>query len=495
VNDNDLPGAPASGSPDPIPPADEPAPPVAVEPVEAGHVSAAAVAVPGDGPGPAPDAVHRQNRIAVVGTIALVVALALGGGFVAGRATAPAADDGSTAGIGATPTPAGATLDPSVAVPTPAASAGPDLPSEGNRLGSADAKLVLDYWADFQCPFCRKFAEETIPLLAPYIEDGTVALVHRDFAFIGPESTDAAIAVRCAGREGLYWPMHDAVYAAQDGENEGAFARERLLAIGESVGLDGATLQACLDDRTLLAEVLDDTSAGSRTGIQSTPTLDVNGNRFTGVPDFAQVQAAIEAAVAGASPVPAPTPQPLSDPWAALPTDGRTAGAATAPVTVALWMDYQATGSGTIASALGPELRSRVLDGKVRLELHDLALLGDESVTAAVALRCVEAQDGPTWFVHDVLSSSARGTGSGIYTPQNLLQLAAQLGLDVQAFNACLDDAAVAAAVESDTAEGKAAGLADAPAIIVSTAGKETDRFSGTIDAAKVLAAIDAAAK
>ncbi len=162
-------------------------------------------------------------------------------------------------------------------MPTPAASTGPDLPSDGNRLGSADAKVVIDYWADYQCPFCAKFAQETIPLLTPYIADGTVALVHRDYAFIGPESSDAAIAVRCAGREGKYWPMHDAVYAAQDGENEGAFARDRLAAIGASIGLDGSKLEACFADRSLLAEVLADTAAGVRTGIESTPTADVNG--------------------------------------------------------------------------------------------------------------------------------------------------------------------------------------------------------------------------
>ena len=385
---------------------------------------------------PASASAHRQNRIALVGTVALVVALAVGAGFLA-RGTVPG--DGGAAAIGGSPS-AGATLDPSAPVPTPAASTGPGLPSDGNRLGSADAKVVIDYWADYQCPFCAKFAKETIPQLTPLIADGTVALVHRDYAFIGTESVDAAIAVRCAGREGKYWPMHDAVYAAQDGENKGAFARDRLAVIGASVGLDGGKLDACFADRSLLADVLADTAAGVRSAIELTPTADVNGKRFLGVPKFDDIKAAVDAAVAGATPAPLPTQRPIEDPWAGTPTDGRTAGDAAAPVTVALWMDYQSTDSATVAKELGAELRTRVANGKVRLELHDLALLSDESVTAGVALRCIAAQDGPTWLIHDILSVSAQGKDAGIYTAENFLRLASQLGLDVATLDTCLAD-------------------------------------------------------
>ncbi len=503
VNDTDPPVVPPPGTPESNPaiddaglsakpePAAEPALPTEAEQAVEPEPEPVAEPAPPVEPAKASGGAHRQNRVAILGTVALVVALAIGAGYLLGRGTGT--DDGdAVAGIGGTPS-AGATLDPSAPVPTPAVSTGPDLPSDGNRLGSADAKVVIDYWADYQCPFCAKFAQETIPLLTPYIADGTVALVHRDYAFIGPESSDAAIAVRCAGREGKYWPMHDAVYAAQNGENEGAFARDRLAAIGASVGLDGAKLEACFADRSLLAEVLADTAAGVRVGIESTPTADVNGTRFLGVPKFDDVKAAIDAAVAGATPVPLPTQRPINDPWAGTPTDGRTAGDAAAPVTVALWMDYQATNGATVANALGGELRTRVADGTVRLELHDLALLGDQSVTAGVALRCFDAQGGPTWLMHDILAVSAQGKDAGIYTPENLLRLTSQLGLDVAAFDACLADPAIAQAVRDETAEGKAAGLSEGPAIVVSAGGKETARFAGALDPAKVLAAIDAA--
>lgn len=445
--------------------------------------------------GARPDAVRGQNRIAVIGTILLLVALAFAGGFAIGRGTAPA---GSVA-LAPVPTATAGSAGPSVS-PSPVAgglTAAPSAPtaleSEGARLGRPDAKVVVDYWADYQCPYCSKFAQEVIPQLQSRIADGTVALVHHDFAFIGPESIAAAKAVRCATGEGKYWQMHDAVYAAQNGENQGAFSPDRLKAVAASIGLDEAAFAACLDDHATLVQVLDDTSAGVRAGIESTPTIVVNGNRFLGVPDVAKFLATIDAAAAGAPPAAQPTSTPASDPWTGTATSGREAGDASAPVTVELWMDYQATASAAVAKTLEPELRKRVADGSARLVLRDLALLGDESVAAATAVRCVADQGGPAWLTHDVLSVNAQGTGSGIWVTDTLLRVASQLGLDVTAFDACLANPSIAQAVKDETAEGTAKGLTAGPTIVVRKGDGEVGRFSGEIDATKVLAAIDGA--
>ncbi len=502
VNDSDPTGAPASAAPapdpDPTTTVIEPVPPVPAIPVDVRAPDAGVPGVP-SAPGPVPDSVRTQNRLALLGTVALVVALAFGGGLAVGRATAPGgapADDGvvlapATAAPGASVAPSGS----AVVDPTPPGSAGPSLPSDGNRLGSADAKVVVEYWADYQCPFCAKFALETIPQLVPLIEDGTIALVHRDDAFIGPESIDAAVAVRCAARDGKYWAMHDAVYAAQAGENQGAFARPKLVAIGTSIGLDATTLEACMSDRAALVDVLADTAEAVRIGIESTPTVIVNGTRFLGVPDLAKLRAAIDGAVAGATPEPAPSVAPAANPWSDTRASGLVAGDPAAPVAVDLWLDYQSTDSNAVAASLDPELRTRIAAGTVVARLHDLALLGDESVVAATTLRCTAAQDGPAWFVHDVLARSARGKDAGLFTAENLLRLGAQLGMDVRQLDACMGDPAVAQAVRDETAQGQADGMTVSPVIVISAGGTEKARFAGPLDLAKVLAAIDAAAK
>ncbi len=423
---------------------------------------------------------RRQNRGAAIGLMALVVALAFGAGLAIGRASVPATPVGSQ--------PAGS-LAPGAASAVPTAGAG--LPSDGPRLGRADATVVIDYWADYQCPFCARFAETVIPELTSRIADGTVALVHRDYAFLGDESVDAAVAVRCAGREDKFWAMHDAVYTAQQGENQGAFARPRLAQIAASVGLDAAAFDACMDDRSVLVEVLDDTSAGVRSGIVSTPTIDVNGTRFPGVDDVSKLMATVDAAAAGASPAALPTPVSSPDPWSGVVTNGRAAGDAAAAVSVELWMDYQAPGSAVVATELEPMLRTRILAGSIRVEQHDLATLGDESVLAAAAVRCIARQGGPTWFTHDVLAAAAQGAGAGIFTTRNILRFGSRMGLDVSALSACLDDPAIVADVTEDTAAGDAAGLSNPPAVVVRRGGLEVARFSGTLDVTAILAAID----
>jgi protein-disulfide isomerase len=446
--------------------------------------------VPPDPVAPDPG-VRMQNRIALLGTLGLLAVLVVGGAIL--LAQGPGRDDPPVPAIGASPTAAGS-LDPSIVVPTPLADDPlAALKSDGNRLGRADARVVVEYWADYQCPACAMFAQQRMPDLFPLIADGTVALVHRDFAFIGPESLDAAIAVRCAGREDRYWPMHDAVYAAQAGENKGAFARDRLGAIGATVGLDPTTIEACFDDRELRLDVLDDIAEATRTAVQSTPSIDVNGKRFVGVPGPGEMEAAIAAAVAGASPEPLPTQAPIADPWADAGAVGRGAGPTSAPVTIDLWLDYQSLDSATVTGQLGAGLQARVTDGTIRVVLHDLALLGEASIVAATFVRCVDAQGGPGWLVSDFLSGPSQGPDAGIFIPDNLLSLGTQIGLDIRALDACLSDDAVAQAVRNETASGQALGLTSGPAVIISAGGAEVARFTGALDAAAVLEAIDQA--
>lgn len=439
---------------------------------------------------PATEPRSPRRRPAGAGLL-LLVALVFASGVVAGRLTAPGPEaPGAASPAASAGTAAGRSPGPGASsTSSPAPHLG--LPASGTRLGSPDARLVIDYWADYQCPFCARFAEQVIPALVSRIEEGSLALVHRDDAFLGPESIDAAVAVRCAGRQDAYWPMHDAVYAAQDGENRGAFRPERLARIAASVGLEPTAFAGCMEDRSVLVEVLDDTSAAVRAGVVSTPTLDVNGRRFEGLPDIDRLLATIDDALAGASPVPLPTREPPFDPWAAVPTGDRSAGPPDAPLTVELWTDYQAPGMSAVAAELEPELLKRAEAGELRVELRDLAALGAESVAAAAAVRCTAGQDGQALLVHDILASVGRGEGRGIFVPRNLLRLAANLGLDVRAFDACLEDPRVAAAIEAETAEGRRLGLPGGPAVVLRSRGAEVDRFTGELEVAGVLAAVD----
>lgn len=189
------------------------------------------------------------------------------------------------------------------------------IPAEDSVLGSADAPVTVEVWADFQCPACGHFARETEPqLIRTFVAPGSVKLVHHDFAFLGggrsyDESVEAAAAARCAARQGRFWDMEGWLYANQHGENAGAFTRDRLAAIAERVGLDVAAWTSCMDSGTEQAAVRAETQAGAAQGISSTPTIIVNGTPHVGALSYEQL-ATIIRGLLPASPSPAASPSP-----------------------------------------------------------------------------------------------------------------------------------------------------------------------------------------
>jgi protein-disulfide isomerase len=200
--------------------------------------------------------------------------------------------------------------------PTPTELVDPDNP---RALGPADSPVTVEVWSDFQCPACGFWALQVEPdLVDEYVADGSVHLVYRDLAFLdggdpNGESQQSAAAARCAGDQGSFWPYHDYLYENQDGENDGAFRRERLDEIAEAVGLDMDAFDSCMSDSAALEAVRAETAQGQQAGVSSTPTLAINGvlQRPGALPmeDTSSgpgLRTLIDAELAKASPTPAP---------------------------------------------------------------------------------------------------------------------------------------------------------------------------------------------
>jgi protein-disulfide isomerase len=191
---------------------------------------------------------------------------------------------------------------------------------DGRAIGPSSAPATLTVYSDFQCPACDTFATKMGPeLVKDYVGAGKLRIVYKDFAFIGPESDAAAVAARCAGDQGLFWPYHDYLFANQKGENLGNFNRDRLIQIARAVGVkDEATFTSCLDTQPPLDATKAETAEGQGLGVQSTPTLFLNGEKIVGVPAYTDLAAKIDAIVAG-SPAPsgsaaAPSPSASAAP-------------------------------------------------------------------------------------------------------------------------------------------------------------------------------------
>jgi len=173
----------------------------------------------------------------------------------------------------------------------------PDDLRVGRSLGSPEAPVRIDVYEDPQCPACGLFTSRIEPLLiAGPIADGEVFFTYKDMTFLGPESFEAAAAMRVAEElDGKFWEYHDVLFHNQGAENEGAFSTSRLADMAELIGLDRDEFLAELVDPRYVEAVQAEFDEARELGINSTPTLVVNGGLHPGVPDWDELRELIAA--------------------------------------------------------------------------------------------------------------------------------------------------------------------------------------------------------
>ena len=135
--------------------------------------------------------------------------------------------------------------------------------------GKPDAPLTIIEFSDYQCPYCKRHVEQTLPkLLSDYVDSGKARYAFRDYPLeqIHPLAPKAAEAARCAGDQGKYWEMHDRLFA-----NQNALQPEKLSGHAKALNLDVAAFQACLDDKRHALQVREDIEAGDGVGARGTP--------------------------------------------------------------------------------------------------------------------------------------------------------------------------------------------------------------------------------
>ena len=190
------------------------------------------------------------------------------------RARVAQALEGDAGGAGAV------SLDTRVPVPIAGA------PTRGAR----SPEVVIVWFGDYECPFCRQLAPQIQSLLAEHPDD--VLLVFRQFPLsIHPGARLDAEAAMCAAAQGRFWALHDAMYASP-----GRRLRPSELArLAATAGLDVARFLADLDGGRCAAAVDADIALGEQLGVEATPTLFVDGIKLDGMPRPGVLQALVEA--------------------------------------------------------------------------------------------------------------------------------------------------------------------------------------------------------
>ena len=166
-------------------------------------------------------------------------------------------------------------------------------------LGKVNAPVTMVEFTDYECPFCRAYHNASFgQIKKKYIDTGKVRYVSRDYPLpFHPRALPAAKVARCAGDQGKFWEMREALIT-------NALDTETMVKLANDLKLDQKKLQACIADekldQALQADIAD---AENTAGVSGTPTFvigptggdTVQGEKIVGAQPLPQFEARIQA--------------------------------------------------------------------------------------------------------------------------------------------------------------------------------------------------------
>ncbi len=173
-----------------------------------------------------------------------------------------------------------------------------DIPTEGYpSLGPDDAPIVIVEFSDFQCPFCRRFHDETYhDLLNAY--PGQIRFVYRNLPLtsIHPDAMPSAIASLCANDQNAYWDFHEKLFSSE------VLTRDTFIQYATDLSLNVEEFSACLDSGKHDDFIAKDMDFALNLGVQSTPTFFINGLAVVGAQPISTFSQIIDKELAGEIP-------------------------------------------------------------------------------------------------------------------------------------------------------------------------------------------------
>lgn len=152
------------------------------------------------------------------------------------------------------------------------------IPTAGAPVtGPQNAPVTLIEFSDFQCPYCAQATPNIEAILRRY--PSQLKLIFKQFPLtdLHPQAELAALASVAAQRQGKFWQMHDALFASHRD-----LSRSHILELAQQNGLDMKQFQQDLDSAAVRQVVERDMKDGEQAGVEGTPTMFINGQKFNG---------------------------------------------------------------------------------------------------------------------------------------------------------------------------------------------------------------------
>jgi protein-disulfide isomerase len=166
--------------------------------------------------------------------------------------------------------------------------------ADASRLLGADTAMWVVMISDFQCPYCKRWHDESMAKFRrDYIDRGKVrfAYLHLPLESIHPHARAEAEASLCAGAQGKFWPYADAIFGAYDATKGMSNVTPLLTRFARELSLDLPAFEQCRTSPAIRDLVTNDIAQATRAGVQSTPSFIIGEFLVQGAlpyPDFSK---------------------------------------------------------------------------------------------------------------------------------------------------------------------------------------------------------------
>jgi protein-disulfide isomerase len=170
-------------------------------------------------------------------------------------------------------------------------------------IGNAKAPVVVTYWSDYQCPYCRVEEEDVLSrLIKEYVETGKVKVEFKEVTFIGPDSQTADLAGRAVWEvaPNRFFQWYKTVLSHQGAENSGWASKDNIIALTRTVpGIDADTVARLMTEHAAAYQKLieADRAEAAAKGVVRVPAAIIGTQLILNAQPYVWYKTAIDSAL------------------------------------------------------------------------------------------------------------------------------------------------------------------------------------------------------
>ena len=232
----------------------------------------------------------QVNRACLLVPLALAMACAPVNGKEKSAATSAGADAATTN-----------RSDTTLASPAPAAQPDSDVvKADLARIQGSQRPIWVIEVSDFQCPYCKQWHEETYHKLRDeFVRTGKVRLAYINYPLAQHRhAAPAAEAAMCAGAQGKFWEMHDALFTNQARWSGLPSSSAYFESLASATGVEIARWRQCVQSGKMMAWIQADHDRARSAGAASTPSFLIGNRILIGNQPIEALRGAIDSALA-----------------------------------------------------------------------------------------------------------------------------------------------------------------------------------------------------